>query len=133
MVVQRDQAADRRHFRNDLRCLSGRNGPNCGRLAFCQANRRCAAALGASPSAAGLRSAAGVPAADRATYLMTETGIDLTGQFAIVTGGGGGLGRACALRLADFGAALVIAYTFPARNAEVAVCFRAAGDRRSGV
>src|SRR3546814_10126368 len=89
------------------------------RLAFCQANRRCAAALGASPSAAGLRSAAGVPAADRATYLMTETGIDLTGQVAIVTGGGGGIGRACALRLADFGADLVIADILPERNAEV--------------
>src|SRR3546814_1330889 len=103
------------------------------RLAFCQANRRCAAALGASPSAAGLRSAAGVPAADRATYLMTETGIDLTGQVAIVTGGGGGIGRACALRLADFGADLVIADILPERNAEVCERVRERGRKALGV
>jgi NAD(P)-dependent dehydrogenase (short-subunit alcohol dehydrogenase family) len=64
---------------------------------------------------------------------MTETGIDLTGQVAIVTGGGGGIGRACALRLADFGADLVIADILPERNAEVCERVRERGRKALGV
>src|SRR3546814_10789041 len=64
---------------------------------------------------------------------MIETGIDLTGQVAIVTGGGGGIGRACALRLADFGADLVIADILPERNAEVCERVRERGRKALGV
>ena len=45
---------------------------------------------------------------------------DLSGQVAIVTGGGGGIGRAIALTLADAGADVVIAEIEPSRAAETA-------------
>ena len=57
----------------------------------------------------------------------------LTGQVAIVTGGGGGIGRACALRLADFGADVVIADIEPVRAEEAAEQVRQRGRRALAV
>lgn len=51
---------------------------------------------------------------------MDASDIDLTGQVAFVTGGGGGIGRACALCLADMGADIAIVDVIPDRCAEVA-------------
>lgn len=51
------------------------------------------------------------------TYGLT---VDLSGQVAIVTGGGGGLGRAFALALGRSGAKLVVA-DFNGDNAEASV------------
>ncbi|MDR7103670.1 SDR family oxidoreductase [Croceicoccus sp. BE223] len=46
--------------------------------------------------------------------------LSLKGKVAIVTGGGGGIGRACALAMAELGADLVIADIVPERCDEVA-------------
>lgn len=51
---------------------------------------------------------------------MDASDIDLTGQVALVTGGGGGIGRACALCLADMGADIAIVDVIPDRCAETA-------------
>lgn len=64
---------------------------------------------------------------------LGPTSLDLTGQVAIVTGGGGGIGRGCALRLADFGADIVIADIVPERTQEVAVRVRERGRRALAV
>jgi NAD(P)-dependent dehydrogenase (short-subunit alcohol dehydrogenase family) len=53
----------------------------------------------------------------------------LTDQVAIVTGGGGGIGRACALRFAEFGADVVIADIVPERCEETAERVRERGRR----
>lgn len=46
--------------------------------------------------------------------------LSLKGKVAVVTGGGGGIGRACALAMADLGADIVIADIVPERCDEVA-------------
>jgi len=51
----------------------------------------------------------------------------LDGQTAIVTAGGGGIGRGCAIRLAEAGANVVIADIEPTRCEEVAERVREAG------
>jgi NAD(P)-dependent dehydrogenase (short-subunit alcohol dehydrogenase family) len=51
---------------------------------------------------------------------MDASDIDLTGQVAVVTGGGGGIGRSCALCLADMGADIAIVDVIPDRCAETA-------------
>ena len=59
--------------------------------------------------------------------------MDLTDQVAIVTGGGGGIGRGCALRLADFGAHVVVADIIPERCEETCERIRERGRRALGV
>ena len=44
--------------------------------------------------------------------------IDLNGKVALVTGSSRGIGRACALRLAEAGADVVINYVTSAKEAE---------------
>jgi len=46
--------------------------------------------------------------------------LDLTGKVALVTGGGGGIGRACAISMAELGANIVVADIVPERCDEVA-------------
>jgi NAD(P)-dependent dehydrogenase (short-subunit alcohol dehydrogenase family) len=53
----------------------------------------------------------------------------LTGKVAVVTGGGGGIGRACALRFAEFGADVVVADIVPERCEETAERVRERGRR----
>ncbi len=60
---------------------------------------------------------------------MDASDIDLTGQVAFVTGGGGGIGRACALCLADMGADVAIVDVIPDRCAETAVQVEKRGRR----
>lgn len=55
--------------------------------------------------------------------------IRLDGQAAFVTGGGGGIGRACAVRLAEAGADVAIVDIVPARAEEAAARVRDAGRR----
>lgn len=50
---------------------------------------------------------------------MDASDFDLSGQVALVTGGGGGLGRAIALCLADLGADIAIVEAIPERCDEV--------------
>jgi NAD(P)-dependent dehydrogenase (short-subunit alcohol dehydrogenase family) len=58
---------------------------------------------------------------------MPPAPYDLTGQVAIVTGGGGGIGRAIVLALAGAGADVVIAEIVPERCEEVAARVRDLG------
>jgi NAD(P)-dependent dehydrogenase (short-subunit alcohol dehydrogenase family) len=60
---------------------------------------------------------------------MKPTDIQLTGQVAIVTGGGGGIGRAIALAYAEAGADVVIADIVPERCQETAERVRALGRK----
>lgn len=59
--------------------------------------------------------------------MQTTPSIHLTGQVAIVTGGGGGIGRAIALAYAAVGADIVIADSIPERCEEVAERVRELG------
>ena len=60
---------------------------------------------------------------------MDASAIDLTGQVAFVTGGGGGIGRACALCFADMGADVAIVDVVPDRCAETAGQIESRGRR----
>src|SRR3546814_4643976 len=59
---------------------------------------------------------------------MTDP-LRLDGQAAFVTGGGGGIGRAIAIRLAGAGADVAILDIIPERTEETAACVRDAGGR----
>ncbi len=58
---------------------------------------------------------------------------DLTGRRALVVGGGRGIGRACALRLARAGAHVTIVSRNAAELAEVVTCIQAEGGRASAL
>jgi NAD(P)-dependent dehydrogenase (short-subunit alcohol dehydrogenase family) len=60
---------------------------------------------------------------------MDASDIDLTGQVAFVTGGGGGIGRACALCLAEMGADVAVVDVVPDRCAETAAQIEKRGRR----
>ena len=60
---------------------------------------------------------------------MKASDISLTDQVAIVTGGGGGIGRAIALAYAEAGADVVIADIVPERCEETAARVREFGRR----
>jgi len=60
---------------------------------------------------------------------MDASDLDLTGQVALVTGGGGGLGRAIALCLADMGADIAIVEIIPERCEEVAARIQERGRK----
>ena len=55
--------------------------------------------------------------------------MSLTGKVALVTGGASGIGRACAMRLADDGAAVVITDLQDEKGAELAACITAGGGQ----
>lgn len=58
---------------------------------------------------------------------MDASAIDLSGQVALVTGGGGGIGRAIALCMADMGANVAVIDNIPERCEEVAARIRERG------
>jgi NAD(P)-dependent dehydrogenase (short-subunit alcohol dehydrogenase family) len=64
---------------------------------------------------------------------MEPSDILLTGQVAIVTGGGGGIGRAIALAYASVGADVVIGDIVPARCEETAARVREKGRTALGI
>jgi len=64
---------------------------------------------------------------------MKPSDIMLTDQVAIVTGGGGGIGRGIALALADVGADVVVADIEPARCEETVARIRERGRKGLGV
>ena len=63
---------------------------------------------------------------------MDASAIDLTGQVAFVTGGGGGIGRACALCFADMGADVAIVDVVPERCEETVAQIEARGRKGLG-
>ena len=64
---------------------------------------------------------------------MSRPDIQLTDQVAVVTGGGGGIGRAIALAYASVGADVVIADIVPERCEETAARVRELGRRALGL
>ncbi len=58
---------------------------------------------------------------------MTNSRLSLAGQAAFVTGGGGGIGRAIAIRLAEAGADVAVFDIIPERAEEAAERVREAG------
>jgi FlaA1/EpsC-like NDP-sugar epimerase len=72
------------------------------------------------------------PTRSRTTHLK-PTDILLTDQVAVITGGGGGIGRAIALAYAAVGADIVIADIVPERCEETAARVRELGRRALGV
>lgn len=58
---------------------------------------------------------------------MDASAIDLSGQVALITGGGGGIGRAIALCMADMGANIAILENIPERCEETAARIRERG------
>lgn len=58
---------------------------------------------------------------------------DLTGQVAVVTGAGAGIGRACAETLARAGAAVVVSDRDKASASDVAASIAAAGGKATGI
>lgn len=64
---------------------------------------------------------------------MDQNEFLLTDKVAVITGGGGGIGRAIALAYADAGADVVVGDIVPERCEEVAVRVRAMGRRALGV
>ena len=64
---------------------------------------------------------------------MSRPDIQLTDQVAVVTGGGGGIGRAIALAYASVGADIVIADIVPERCEETAARVRELGRRALGL
>jgi len=64
---------------------------------------------------------------------MSPKDLDLTGQVAFVTGGGGGLGRAIALAFADMGADVAVIESIPERCEEVTASIEARGRRAHAV
>lgn len=59
--------------------------------------------------------------------ILKPSDIDLTGQVAFITGGGGGIGRAIALCMADMGADVAIIEAIPERCDQVAEMVEARG------
>lgn len=57
----------------------------------------------------------------------------LTGKTALITGGGGGIGLACAMRMAELGANIVVADIVPERCAEAAQNVEALGVKALGI
>ena len=64
---------------------------------------------------------------------MDQSDILLTDQVAVVTGGGGGIGRAIALAYASMGADVVIGDIIPERCEEAAARVRELGRRALAV
>src|SRR4051812_26100303 len=58
---------------------------------------------------------------------MDASAIDLSGQVALVTGGGGGIGRAIALCMADMGADVAVIDNIPERCEETPARARGRG------
>lgn len=56
--------------------------------------------------------------------------IRLTDRVVVITGGGGGIGRACALRMAELGADIVIADIVPERCERPQIGFVRSAARR---
>ena len=60
---------------------------------------------------------------------MDASDLDLTGQVALVTGGGGGIGRSIALCMADMGADIAVVEMIPDRCEQVKAMVEARGRR----